>query len=50
VAAVGIGSVGTRCVVLLLMSANNDALFLRWEEDRQSVLALDASTESPSPR
>jgi uncharacterized protein (DUF2252 family) len=39
---VGIGSVGTRCVVLLLMSANNDPLFLQWKEARQSVLEAHA--------
>ncbi|GAB2177548.1 DUF2252 domain-containing protein [Dongia sp. agr-C8] len=35
---VGIGSVGTRCLVILLMSANNDPLFLQWKEAGQSVL------------
>jgi uncharacterized protein (DUF2252 family) len=35
---VGIGSVGTFCSVLLLMSAANDPLFLQVKEARQSVL------------
>jgi uncharacterized protein (DUF2252 family) len=35
---VGIGSVGTYCFILLLMSANNDPLFLQIKEARQSVL------------
>lgn len=35
---VGIGSVGTMCLVILMMSANNDPLFLQWKEARQSVL------------
>jgi len=35
---VGIGSVGTYCLILLLMSANNDPLFLQIKEARQSVL------------
>jgi uncharacterized protein (DUF2252 family) len=35
---VGIGSVGTTCLVILMMSANNDPLFLQWKEARQSVL------------
>ena len=35
---VGIGSVGTYCYVTLMMSANNDPLFLQWKEARQSVL------------
>jgi len=35
---VGIGSVGTVCLVMLMMSANNDPLFLQWKEARQSVL------------
>jgi uncharacterized protein (DUF2252 family) len=35
---VGIGSVGTYCIVLLLMSANNDPLFLQAKQARQSVL------------
>ena len=35
---VGIGSVGTLCLVLLLMSASNDPLFLQWKEAKQSVL------------
>ncbi|WP_395020949.1 DUF2252 domain-containing protein [Dongia sp.] len=35
---VGIGSVGTSCLVILMMSANNDPLFLQWKEARQSVL------------
>lgn len=35
---VGIGSVGTLCFISLMMSANNDPLFLQWKEARQSVL------------
>jgi len=35
---VGIGSVGTRCTVILMMSTNNDPLFLQWKEAKRSVL------------
>ena len=35
---VGIGSVGTACGIMLMMSANNDPLILQWKEARQSVL------------
>jgi uncharacterized protein (DUF2252 family) len=35
---VGIGSVGTRCFIILLMSASNKPLFLQWKEARPSVL------------
>ena len=35
---VGIGSVGTRCAILLMMSASNEPLFLQWKEARSSVL------------
>lgn len=35
---VGVGSVGTLCGVLLLMSGNGDPLFLQFKEARQSVL------------
>jgi uncharacterized protein (DUF2252 family) len=35
---VGIGSVGTRCSILLMMSTNNDPLFLQWKEAKPSVL------------
>ncbi|MDR3531246.1 MAG: DUF2252 domain-containing protein [Rhodopila sp.] len=35
---VGIGSVGRRCWIALLMSAANDPLFLQFKEARQSVL------------
>lgn len=35
---VGIGSVGTRCSVILLMSTNNDPLFLQWKQAKPSVL------------
>ncbi len=35
---VGIGSVGTWCAIALMMSANNDPLFLQWKEAKQSVL------------
>jgi uncharacterized protein (DUF2252 family) len=35
---VGIGSVGTRCAIVLLMSIANEPLFLQWKEARKSVL------------
>lgn len=35
---VGIGSVGTRCAIVLMMSAANSPLFLQWKEARASVL------------
>jgi uncharacterized protein (DUF2252 family) len=35
---VGVGSVGTRCAVVLLMAGPNDALFLQVKEARASVL------------
>ena len=35
---VGIGSVGTMCVITLMMSASNAPLFLQWKEARPSVL------------
>ena len=35
---VGIGSVGTYCAVVLMMSANNDPLLLQWKQAKQSVL------------
>lgn len=35
---VGVGSVGTRCVVLLFMAADDDPLFLQAKEARASVL------------
>jgi uncharacterized protein (DUF2252 family) len=35
---VGVGSVGTRCAVALLLAANNDALLLQVKEARPSVL------------
>src|SRR5512139_852530 len=35
---VGVGSVGTRCWVLLLMAADDDPLFLQVKEARASVL------------
>ena len=37
---VGVGSVGTRCGILLLMADNDDALFLQVKEARTSVLEL----------
>lgn len=36
---VGVGSVGTRCAVALLMAAVHDPLFLQFKEARASVLA-----------
>jgi uncharacterized protein (DUF2252 family) len=35
---VGVGSVGTRCAILLMMTADGDALFLQVKEARTSVL------------
>lgn len=35
---VGVGSVGTRCIVALLMADNNEPLFLQMKEARASVL------------
>ncbi|MGB6526289.1 MAG: DUF2252 domain-containing protein [Candidatus Acidiferrales bacterium] len=35
---VGIGSVGTRCAVALLMAGENDPLFLQFKEARASIL------------
>jgi uncharacterized protein (DUF2252 family) len=35
---VGVGSVGTRCAVVLLMAGDEDALFLQLKEARTSVL------------
>ncbi|PZF73758.1 DUF2252 domain-containing protein [Taibaiella soli] len=35
---VGVGSVGTRCYVVLLMNQNNEPLFLQVKEARRSVL------------
>jgi uncharacterized protein (DUF2252 family) len=35
---VGIGSVGTRCAIVLMMSIANEPLFLQWKEARKSVL------------
>jgi uncharacterized protein (DUF2252 family) len=35
---VGVGSVGTRCAVILLMAAKTDPLFLQFKESRASVL------------
>jgi uncharacterized protein (DUF2252 family) len=39
---VGIGSVGTRCGIALLMSVANEPLFLQFKEARRSVLELHA--------
>jgi uncharacterized protein (DUF2252 family) len=35
---VGVGSVGTRCAIVLLMAGDDDALFLQLKEARESVL------------
>jgi len=43
---VGIGSVGTRCAVALLMSAKDDSLFLQLKEARASVLEPYAGRSS----
>lgn len=45
---VGIGSVGTSCHITLLMSANNDPLFLQWKEARASVLEPHAGKSAYS--
>ncbi len=41
---VGVGSVGTRCAVALLLAADNDPLLLQIKEARQSVLEAYAGT------
>ena len=43
---VGVGSVGTRCGVLLMLSGNGEALYLQFKEATRSVLEAHAS---PSP-
>jgi uncharacterized protein (DUF2252 family) len=46
---VGIGSVGTSCVVLLLMAGEDDPLFLQFKEARASVLeAYAGASEFPN--
>jgi uncharacterized protein (DUF2252 family) len=40
---VGIGSVGTRCIVSLMMAGDNDPLFLQIKEARRSVLEPPAA-------
>jgi hypothetical protein len=35
---VGVGSVGTYCAILLMMTSDNDSLFLQVKEARTSVL------------
>ena len=45
---VGVGSVGTRCAVVLLMAAEDDPLFLQLKEARASVLERYAG-RSPYP-
>jgi uncharacterized protein (DUF2252 family) len=40
---VGVGSVGTRCAILLMMTADGDALFLQVKEARTSVLEPNTS-------
>jgi hypothetical protein len=49
---VGVGSVGTMCGILLLMSGNGDPLFLQFKQARQSVLEpyCGASTAGHSGR
>ena len=39
---VGVGSVGTRCAVALLLAGKHDPLFLQFKEARESVLAPHA--------
>ena len=43
---VGVGSVGTRCYVLLMMAGGNDPLFLQAKEARSSVLEAYAGKSS----
>jgi uncharacterized protein (DUF2252 family) len=43
---VGVGSVGTFCAIVLLMSGNSEPLFLQVKEARQSVLEPYAGTSS----
>lgn len=44
---VGVGSVGTRCLALLLVDAQESPLFLQIKEARPSVLAAYLRTKSP---
>jgi uncharacterized protein (DUF2252 family) len=43
---VGVGSVGTRCAIMLLMASDNDPLFLQVKEARASVLEPFAGKSS----
>jgi uncharacterized protein (DUF2252 family) len=43
---VGVGSVGTRCAIMLLMASDNDPLFLQVKEARTSVLEPFAGKSS----
>lgn len=45
---VGIGSVGTYCAIILMMSIANEPLFLQWKEARRSVLEPHAG-RNPYP-
>jgi len=47
---VGVGSVGTRCAILLLMADNDDPLFLQVKEARTSVLEPYAGKSSYANR
>jgi uncharacterized protein (DUF2252 family) len=44
---VGVGSVGTRCLVALLLAAPDDPLFLQFKEARRSVLEQFTRRRSP---
>lgn len=43
---VGVGSVGTRCGISLLMSATGEPIFLQFKEARESVLAPNVKAKS----
>jgi uncharacterized protein (DUF2252 family) len=49
---VGVGSVGTRCLVALLLSGDQDALFLQVKQATRSVLeaALGETSDEPAQR
>ena len=49
---VGIGSVGTACVIILMMSATNEPLFLQWQgsqEIRAGALCRQERLSAPRP-
>lgn len=45
---VGVGSVGTRCLILLLTDIHDTPLFLQFKEANKSVIARFAKTKVPS--